>query len=59
MTKLGKFFKRLDKMVFWIDFEKIKESRFLLIVFVLSFIAGLMLGPLGIIFIIGFIRSAQ
>lgn len=58
-VKLGKFIKMLDKLIFWMDFEKLAENKCWLIVFVVAFILALVWVPFAVIAITAFIGAIR
>lgn len=59
MPKLGKFFKFLDKIIFWFDFKKAKNGLLLLGIFVAIFFLSILLGPLVIVMISSFVQEVS
>ncbi len=59
MKNLDKFFKVIDKVIFWVDLDKIRQSRTLLIIFIVIFFSSIVMGPLSIVFVVGFLSGLR
>ncbi len=55
--KFAKFWKRVDKVVFWIDFEEIKKHRIFMVVLLVIFFTSIVWGPLLLVAVTAFLQE--